>query len=100
MTRFLTVETFFHYLFILYSAFLRTQSRFLQSPVIIQTQSYRWCSATSVATAALGQTNRSVAANQRLQPLRPPPTFIRCNACLYDVIIYLLVHSWDYQTIR
>src|SRR4029434_6727097 len=38
---------------------------------------------------ALGQTDRSVAANQRQRPLRPPPTFIhihtmQCNACLYD----------------
>src|SRR4029434_4413435 len=57
----------------------------LQSPVVIHTQSYRVWEATTVATAALGQTDRSVAANQRQRPLRPPPTFIHIHTmqCMY-----------------
>ena len=47
-----------------------TNSRFHS---FTHSHTYWWWWTTIVATAALGQTDRSVAAIQRLQPLRPPP---------------------------
>src|SRR4029434_3902799 len=71
---------------ILYCASLYTRSRFTKSRVQL---SFIHCHTGGgklppVATAALGQTDRSVAANQRQRPLRPPPTFIHIHSYSYS----------------
>ena len=57
----------------LYGAFKSPKAPDRVPGSIIYTQSRWWWCTTIIATAALGQTDRSMAAIQRLRALRPPP---------------------------